>query len=97
MRQLNEGFSKYFLLAARGCLLLAVLVMLPVGACYLPLEPVTDSAKCSAGSCWIRSASVCCPNGYLNYAGAGSGCFSTRTACLNAGGGKCWYETSCIP
>lgn len=82
----------------RSVVLLWVFVLIPVAACYIPTEPTTGSgAKCSTGYCWIRSASVCCPNGYLNYAGAGAGCFATRTACLNAGGGKCWYETSCIP
>ena len=97
MRRLNERVSGYCVAGARAVLLLAVLVMLPVAACFMPLEPVINSAKCPSGACWIRSASVCCPNGFLNYAGAASGCFSTRNACLNAGGGKCWYETSCIP
>lgn len=83
--------------ALRVLLLFVILVLLPVWACYFPLEPELEQAKCKPGSCWIRSAFVCCPAGYLNYAGAGSGCFATRDACLNAGGGKCWYETSCIP
>lgn len=81
----------------RGAVLLLVLLVLPVAACYFPTEPDGGGNKCKPGYCWIRSAYTCCPNGYLNYAGAGAGCFSTRSACLNAGGGKCWYETSCIP
>ena len=81
--------------AIRIVLLVGILVMLPVWACYLPIEPVSQT-KCSAGSCWIRSASVCCPSGFLNYAGAGYGCYASHQACLNASG-KCWYETSCIP
>jgi hypothetical protein len=55
-----------------------------------------NSNHCQAGYCYIRSAFTCCPNGLLNYAGAGYGCYATQAACLNASGGKCWYETSCI-
>lgn len=91
------------LLAMRAVLLFGILVMLPVGACYVPLEPEPSpdpkpgpSNKCGVGYCWIRSASVCCPSGFLNYAGAGYGCYASHQACVKASG-KCWYETSCIP
>lgn len=57
----------------------------------------SSTRYCPPGQCYIRSAFWCCPSNMLNYAGAGSGCHSTREACLNAGGGKCWYETICIP
>jgi hypothetical protein len=67
------------------------------GGVYCCTTSTGGGNKCQAGNCWIRSAFVCCPNGYLNYAGAGYGCYSTQAACLNASGGKCWYETSCIP
>jgi len=82
----------------RRWLMLAGLIALgPLTSCfYVPTDP-GNTTKCSPGYCYIRSAYTCCPNGYLNYAGAGSGCFSTRDACLRAGGGKCWWESSCIP
>lgn len=81
-------------------LLVVLLATVPASACVYPArpDPVTPSNnKCSSGSCYIRSANVCCPNGYLNYAGAGYGCYTNRQSCLDASGGKCWYETSCIP
>lgn len=55
-----------------------------------------SSRQCNPGFCYIRSAFVCCPNGFLYYSGASSGCWTNSTDCLNAGGGKCWYETTCI-
>jgi hypothetical protein len=70
-------------------------ISVPLQSCYFPTEPAVTS-KCAPGYCYIRSAYTCCPNGYLNYAGAGSGCYARRDDCLKAGGGKCWYETSCI-
>ena len=90
MRSFKQLDRRWFLLAG--------LVSLgPVSSCfYYPTDPASG-AKCKAGYCYIRSAYTCCPNGYLNYAGAGAGCYASRDACLNAGGGKCWYETTCIP
>ena len=67
-----------------------------VYCCTSASGPVSGT-QCSPGFCYIRSAFICCPNGFLNYAGAAAGCFSSRTDCLNAGGGKCWYETVCFP
>ncbi|HYE88876.1 MAG TPA: hypothetical protein VEA16_21105 [Vicinamibacterales bacterium] len=71
----------------------------PTGGVYCcsSVSNQVSGRQCQTGSCYIRSAFVCCPNGFLNYAGAGSGCYASRTDCLNAGGGKCWYETTCIP
>jgi hypothetical protein len=66
-----------------------------VYCCSAP-NPGGGTSFCPAGSCYIRSAFICCPSGYLNYGGAGYGCFATRAQCLDASGGKCWYETSCI-
>ena len=80
--------------AALRLLVFAIVTGLLAAACYYPTEPGAAN-KCTSG-CYIRSASVCCPSGYLNYAGAGYGCFATHQACLNASG-RCWYETSCIP
>jgi hypothetical protein len=66
------------------------------GGVYCCSAPTQGTTYCQPGSCYIRSAFTCCPNGFLNYAGAGYGCFATRSQCLDASGGKCWYETSCI-
>lgn len=87
-----------FLRKVRWSLVLLILLMAP--ACVMYDENgnvVTGPTTYCTNACYIRSANVCCPNGYLNYGGAGYGCYQTRQACLNASGGKCWYETSCIP
>jgi hypothetical protein len=65
--------------------------------CCTSSTGTVSGTQCSPGFCYIRSAFVCCRNGFLNYAGAAAGCFANRDDCLRAGGGKCWYETTCIP
>lgn len=87
-----------------------LLATLSSWACPVPTEPTTTTSNnapsssnhCSPGYCYIRSANVCCPNGYLYYAGGSGGCNATLTACNSAGTNKpgnstCWSETSCIP
>jgi hypothetical protein len=77
---------------------MVVLMLLVLPACVYDEygNPVAPGGNCSPGFCYIRSANTCCPNGYLNYAN-GKGCYANRTDCLNAGGGKCYWETSCYP
>ena len=62
--------------------------------------PTSVANKCSYGSCYIRSANVCCPQGYPYFSGAG--CYATLQQCQNGwpntpGNSKCYYETTCIP
>jgi hypothetical protein len=60
--------------------------------------PTAVANKCTNGSCYIRSANVCCPNGYLYF--SGTRCYETLAACQSSqtgGSSKCYYETYCIP
>jgi hypothetical protein len=100
-------------LTKKMMLLVVLLAAVSSWACPWPTDPdaststtsnnaPSSSDHCSPGYCYIRSAHVCCPNGYLYYA-AGLGCYATLTACQTAQykagspqNSTCYSEGSCI-
>lgn len=80
-------------------MLFAVVLAVTVACVPYSTDPdvVPPNNRCNSGSCFIRSANVCCPYPYTYYGGAAYGCYTNQSDCLRASGGKCWYETTCIP